>query len=263
MQYNVKSVHKKYSSDVPRFLHCKPKLLVDHCLQRLPTDHPSVIKEVEVGPKKFKVTSYDSGKVYEIDLGQSLPSCTCSDWLNTHWPCKHMLHVILNIPGNDWDSLSEDFIGAPHMCCDIEVFQVTSSNDHCQDDDHQITTRNNPVASDRQSNSRSVSSSKKTIAVATKCKTLASSISNMLYLVRDKSDYEDIYVDLLSLHKKLVSKIPKQSGLFLRQSKRGRMTQGFHHGHIKLRKRRKNKKKQGILRAFIFLSGLPLPKVFY
>ncbi|WAR16479.1 CARTF-like protein [Mya arenaria] len=63
VQYNIKSIHKKYTSEVPRFLHCKPKVFVDHCLGRLPTPgHPTSISAEVVGPRKFKVTSYDSDR---------------------------------------------------------------------------------------------------------------------------------------------------------------------------------------------------------
>ncbi|XP_053405313.1 uncharacterized protein LOC123553026 [Mercenaria mercenaria] len=240
VQYNVKSVYKKYASEVPRFLHCKPKLLVDHCLDRLPTsDHPAVSSAEEVGQKRFKVTSYDSGRVYEVDLSQALPRCSCKDWFNTHWPCKHMLHVMMNIPGHDWHTLSNEFVNAPHMCCDIDIFENNEVADHVSvlDDTPVNASSKKKGGPDRHLNS------KRPVAVATRCKTLASSIGNMLFLLRDPADYEDVYVDLLSIHKKLVSRIPSQSGLLLRPIRRGRKPSVLQHRPLKLRKKRKGTRK--------------------
>ncbi|WAQ95089.1 hypothetical protein MAR_007560 [Mya arenaria] len=246
VQYNIKSIHKKYASEVPRFLHCKPKVFVDHCLGRLLTPgHPTSISAEEVGPRKLKVTSYDSDSVYTVDLGQALPCCSCKDWLNTHWPCKHMLHVMINIPGNSWHTLSEDFINSPHLCCDSDMFVEGQVHDHASGDSPASAFAN--VSAKRKATLSMCSGgiiNKKPVAIASTCKTLAASIRNMMFLVRDAADYEDIYVDLLLVHRNLASRIPAQSGLFLRPTIRGRRPSVLLNGSLKMRKKQSWKRKQ-------------------
>lgn len=37
------------------------------------------------------------------------PNCSCGDFQKTHWPCKHMLAIIIYHPTCDWESLPEEY----------------------------------------------------------------------------------------------------------------------------------------------------------
>lgn len=168
MLYNIQSLDKKYSDEVPKFLHTRPKKFVDHCLARLPINQEDVevIQSEEVASKKFMVKSHRSGNLYHVDLGKHLPSCTCPDWMSTHWPCKHMLHIMLNVPGHGWNSLCEEFTNAPHLCVDIDILDEISMDESFQETMSPSTPPDVPLPKKKILISKNVP---KTVAVASRC----------------------------------------------------------------------------------------------
>ncbi|XP_033729820.1 uncharacterized protein LOC117319020 [Pecten maximus] len=125
VRYQVQSMssYRKYSDNLPTFLNDTPKVFVKHCVERIPPlaeeIHASHIRR-EPDRDVFLVESVDSGKVYELFLQSSIPSCTCIDWKKTHWPCKHMLAVFRHYPGHSWEFLPEVYTNSPYFCIDLE-----------------------------------------------------------------------------------------------------------------------------------------------
>ena len=100
---NVKSMEssRKYSEDLPKFLHNRPRLFIDHCTKRLSSAMSIPVSNIcSLPDKKFTVINEDKGISYMLDLSSSLPKCSCPDWKKSHLPCKHMLCILMKVPGS-------------------------------------------------------------------------------------------------------------------------------------------------------------------
>ena len=100
--------HKQYDALVPKFLHNRPKTVVQHCMRRWFNADNSTLEDVDqVSSSQFLVKSLSEFKTalccevcFENDSG--MPSCQCLDWINNHLPCKHFIAVFHHFP-NSWD----------------------------------------------------------------------------------------------------------------------------------------------------------------
>lgn len=125
---------RKYADEVPDFLHGRPKLFVQHCMERLNKIVTDEIQCLSNG------TEYKVGQ-YIVNL--SLPECECMDFIRTGWPCKHML-ALLNLHGL-WTSLPEAYRQMP--CFVIDDQQETAADHTSKEDmdenssDHVVSVR--------------------------------------------------------------------------------------------------------------------------
>ncbi|XP_060562041.1 uncharacterized protein LOC132721701 isoform X4 [Ruditapes philippinarum] len=230
---------RMYSDAVPHFLRNRPKLFLDHCTKRLPSAIMIPLTDIAVlSGQKFKVSGSDGSQEYMLDLSDSLPKCSCPDWKRFHFPCKHMLSVLLKVEGCGWDDLSEEFTGSPF----INVDKVVCSNTYIstpaseQSSDGLNSSSDNletPTISRRHVTNKSLEPNM--VALGSKCKMIASSIHSMLHLIQNASDYEPVYCDLLSLHAKIRALVPKEAGLLKRHSRAGKKP--YKHGLLKPRRR--------------------------
>ena len=77
-----------------------------------------------VSGKLFKVSS-EFVDCHEVNL--QTPSCTCYDFAQVRWPCRHML--LLFIKGHaKWDDLPEGYRNMPYLILDPHV--TPSLTDH-------------------------------------------------------------------------------------------------------------------------------------
>lgn len=123
--YNVQSLDicRRYHNEIPEFLHNKPKMFIEHCLQRLPPNVntiPSTNFSRENGI--MNVESVDSNNTYIIEVGAE-PKCSCKDWLNTHLPCKHLLGMFIVVEGCSWDDMPKSYTSCPHFNLDPHLKQ--------------------------------------------------------------------------------------------------------------------------------------------
>lgn len=120
---NVSSLKsfRKYAEDIPQFLQEKPEAFVKHCLKRLGTSDLSVTNTAE----HFVVNS-DSGASYQVNT--DVPACTCLDWQQYNWPCKHILKVMLDYPAYGWEFLPETYRNLPSFNLDT-TFDMEDSEE--------------------------------------------------------------------------------------------------------------------------------------
>lgn len=116
--------YRKYTPEVPHFLHNRPRNFLDHCIKRLPPQ-VDIITESNICHDSnsegiFNVTSPESGQEYMVILNGSMPTCSCPDFQSTHWPCKHMLAIFSLYPAFGWDFLSPDYTGNVYFKIDSE-----------------------------------------------------------------------------------------------------------------------------------------------
>ncbi|VDI37107.1 Hypothetical predicted protein [Mytilus galloprovincialis] len=126
-EYNIQSLdnYRKYSNDVPEFLRSRPRKFVDHCLARIPPAATLIpIENMEEVNHNMLVRSVESDNVYQVRLNDDLPKCSCPDWRKHHWPCKHMLAVMMNMPNKDWNTLPEYYKATPHFNIDFGLLET-------------------------------------------------------------------------------------------------------------------------------------------
>jgi hypothetical protein len=125
IDYNARSLEtiKAYASTVPRFLKNKPRMLVDHCIKRIPPHvEMAGVEDIQHCMEgKFQVKSLNSDNVYDVNLYSQHPCCSCPDWQKHRLPCKHMLAAFHHFPAWDWDFLPSEYRDNPLFNLDFEL----------------------------------------------------------------------------------------------------------------------------------------------
>ncbi|XP_073678281.1 uncharacterized protein [Garra rufa] len=129
IELNVKcsSGYRKYSERLPLFLRDRPRVVVDHImdrhLQAMSYQREDVIMH---GDGAFSVKS-QTADYYKIYFGShtTMPSCTCEDWQRNLLPCKHFCAVFSMVQGWGWEKLGVMYRDNPLFS--LDVICLTSS----------------------------------------------------------------------------------------------------------------------------------------
>lgn len=62
----------------------------------------------------FEVQSGENA--YTVDF--KTPLCTCPDWIQTNYPCKHFFAVFRTHPSWDWNTLPTTYLESPRLKLD-------------------------------------------------------------------------------------------------------------------------------------------------
>ena len=128
MNVHFSNEYRKYNTDLPLFLHNRPRDFVQHVSTRWTSAQdipPGNI--VQLDKRSFRVTSVDSSNTYHVSFGcnsdASMPYCECYDWKKYHWPCKHFCAIFQHVATHGWNSLAADYRDSPYFCLDSDLFQ--------------------------------------------------------------------------------------------------------------------------------------------
>lgn len=114
------SANRKYKDSIPSYLHNRPKELILHCLDRKTNSSKFELEDVHITSEGvFKVQSGEN--VYTVDF--KTPSCTCPDWIQTNYPCKHFFAVFRNHPSWDWNVLPTSYLESPRLRLDNQAVE--------------------------------------------------------------------------------------------------------------------------------------------
>ena len=137
-EHNIKSTnsYRSYDTRVPKYLHNRPKGVVEHIMKRNATEVEN-LKISQLTPKLFSVRSGE--QLYQVWLGSDtqLPACQCIDYKNKKLPCKHICAVARQ-PHTGWESLGSRFDTHPLLTLDQVVINSTNLS-HSVDDPNQAT----------------------------------------------------------------------------------------------------------------------------
>ena len=115
------SLYRAYNPVVvPKYLQCRPKSVILHCLHRKSKSlkyTSSDVNEVDAGSGIFEV----KGKSQNHTVDFSVPSCTCKDWIAHHIPCKHFFVIFNMKEGWDWDKLPARYLHSAHLNIDSDA----------------------------------------------------------------------------------------------------------------------------------------------
>ena len=139
--------YRRYSSDVPKYLHNKPRPFVNHCRQHIISAvevEPQHIKEVCNGIEdgQFQVQSQSSNTWYSLSFGAGdvMPRCSCPDFCHTGLLCKHFFAIFDHYPKWQWGSLPEKYRENPHLSLDREHVFADFTKYKSGEENHNIQT---------------------------------------------------------------------------------------------------------------------------
>ena len=131
--FEQSSCNQTYKNHIPVYLHNRPRNVILHCLDRKASSAKYSTDDVEDVDSSSGVFNVKSGEnSYTLDF--QIPSCTCPDWTQTHYPCKHFFAVFrLRHPQWTWNSLPTSYLTSPRLSLDQESI------------DHHFNTASDPL----------------------------------------------------------------------------------------------------------------------
>ena len=124
---------RRYHKSIPPYLINRPHPMIEHALPRIErAKHADLTGLVRTGDGKFLVTSFreETGtETYEVSYGdeEEMPHCSCNDWRNSAYLCKHFYAVFKKYPEWGWDKVSCLYTSSPFMTLDPSVIPDASS----------------------------------------------------------------------------------------------------------------------------------------
>ena len=120
MNIKASGFYKRYNESLPIFLHNRPSEFLNHCRKRLLTAE-EVQGKIVADEGMFTIQSFtDQSTTYQVTLGTDLevPSCQCPGWMQSHWPCEHLLAVVMHCPGYSWENIADHYRNNPMFVLD-------------------------------------------------------------------------------------------------------------------------------------------------
>ncbi|CAN8002882.1 unnamed protein product, partial [Ixodes hexagonus] len=95
----LSSSYRKYSSEVPEYLHNRPPTFIKHVMTRMCATADLTLHDIKAlpSPGTFSVRSQGKEGDYHVDYGA--PSCTCADFVRVKCPCKHFCAIFQLVDG--------------------------------------------------------------------------------------------------------------------------------------------------------------------
>ena len=136
------SEYRKYNSDLPKWLHMKPKYFTEHCTEKtnlakdIKQENVKYIESIE--GQYFLVKSSTIEKCYKVNLGNenTFRRCECDAWNRSLLPCKHMVSIFEYFPEFGWELLPVTYKTSPYINLDYFVTNRKNliRNDNEKDD---------------------------------------------------------------------------------------------------------------------------------
>lgn len=210
---------RRYSDAVPVYMRNRPKDMVQKCETRRLAGMEMADKVERTEGGIYRVQSESGLDPYTVTLD---PSCTCLDYQQHSYPCKHV-YAALFYEGKTFMQLPPKYTGSPWFCLDYHVMSLTPessvadgdtiSASHCSTNSANITPLESPMeASDGPAPTdfplaTLPKKAKVSLTVATECRELLRQLSSKTYLVADQSVLSSLVETLKQQLKYLNSKI--------------------------------------------------------
>ena len=208
--------YRTYSSDIPVYLHNKPRGFIQHCVNRIASkcDLSGISCK---GDGKFSVLSFSSQQksCYDLSFGDenTMPKCSCPNWSITGYPCKHFLAVFEKFPAWSWQNMSSLYIKSPFLNLDDEVIPILLS---AVDDSNEVPPREKNICADDFDFQELPQKEKWKSTTSTLFMEYLKDIKDMSYIVEN----EEVLAEALSLLTEVKSilnaAVPTESGIALK-----------------------------------------------
>lgn len=127
--FEQSSANRKYKDDIPKYLHNMPKAVILHCLDRKASSAcfcDDDITDTDTAKGIFQVKSF---KAHQYTVDFSVPTCSCPDWTQYHYPCKHFFALFRLRPTWNWNALPEAYRTSPRLSLDTQALTNYFSED--------------------------------------------------------------------------------------------------------------------------------------
>ena len=128
LNFQMDPTYRGYSSEVPTYLHGRPKNIIVHCLAREEKARKTFSEDDICESDEDKgifIVKGKSGVVHTINFGKESgkPSCTCQDWTRHNVPCKHFFLIFITKIQWGWTSLPQSYLQGPYLSCDNNALE--------------------------------------------------------------------------------------------------------------------------------------------
>ncbi|XP_065679788.1 uncharacterized protein LOC136094113 [Hydra vulgaris] len=246
----MSSKYMSYSDDIDDWMIDRPRLMVKHCLLKKSLAENLDITALKVEESgKFSLRYYKDNKErnYVVTFGNedNMPSCTCMNWKNSCYPCKHFFVIFKHYPCWNWESISPLYRMSPYLNIDIDFdldnAKVKGCNDKISTTTYSsVTTKESnkvseaSIKADTQNVSKSYKVSEASVKADTQnvsntgrksitgesIRSLLCDLRSLSFLIdHDTELLENTYKELNNLITSLKSAVPKESCLPLLPNK--------------------------------------------
>ncbi|XP_063232355.1 uncharacterized protein LOC134536550 isoform X1 [Bacillus rossius redtenbacheri] len=115
------STVKMFNPEIPSYLINRPQNFIRHVLTRISAARSDICKEsiTEISKGSFKVqSSSDKKKFYCVNFDSA--TCSCIDFMNFRFPCKHMCAIFEFFPAWSFLQLNSAYINSPYITLDSD-----------------------------------------------------------------------------------------------------------------------------------------------
>ncbi|XP_062577915.1 uncharacterized protein LOC134239785 [Saccostrea cucullata] len=137
LNYRASSNFKAYDASIPKYLHNRPRKVVEHCMQRYHSSDQIGSGDIKIADdisgRIYHVKSRESSQTYQVTMGsgKKFPHCTCEDFRRNFLLCKHFF-AIFKSTNQSWSDLSPLYAESPFVNLDFgavekhEIVNVSS-----------------------------------------------------------------------------------------------------------------------------------------
>ena len=76
-----------------------------------------------------------NAKGYSYTVNLTIPSCSCPDWTEYHYPCKHFFAIFNHrCPIWDWNALPQEYLSSPRLSLGTRALEHYFSQEDIQFD---------------------------------------------------------------------------------------------------------------------------------
>ncbi len=110
-------------------MHNRPKEVILHCLDRKASSARFTVDDITITDNEKGIFEVYNAKknVYTVDF--TVPSCSCPDWTEHHYPCKHFFAIFRFHSKWTWEALPHNYLSTPRMRLDTQALQSYFSPD--------------------------------------------------------------------------------------------------------------------------------------
>ena len=138
--------YRRYNTDMPQYLHNKPRPFIKHCMARISSAADFPAKHIEMvaeGSGNFKCKSQSESNLwYNLSFGdeKNMPRCSCPDFSRTGLPCRHFFAVFNYYPKWQWTSLPGQYTEHPNISLDGNSISTHTINGNVLNDISNVET---------------------------------------------------------------------------------------------------------------------------
>ena len=108
--FEQSNFNRKYKDCVPPYLQDRPREVILHCLDRKASSVHFTSNDINVVDNENGVFEVSNTNGHSYTVKFTVPSCTCPDWTEHNYSCKHFFAIFHHHPTWDWNTLPQAYL---------------------------------------------------------------------------------------------------------------------------------------------------------